>query len=87
MSAFVFKTTHKPTDDVQEDAIAQIDCMLNRAVLASLAYQTSQNAKALTQLEGELDVLLEGLESHTPVIRKKAGELTSLLQLFAQSIG
>ena len=75
MSAFSFNTTYQPTGDQQKDAIAQIDIMQSRAVQANLAYQSNQDAetlmKQLGQINDELGALLDSLENHTPVIRKK----------------
>ena len=92
MSAFSFNTTYQPTGDQQKDAaIAQIDIMQNRAVQANLAYQSSLDAetlmKQLGQINDELGALLDSLENHTPVIRKKASDLSALMMLFSQQTG
>ncbi|MCK3519581.1 hypothetical protein MZI62_19435 [Escherichia coli] len=86
-----FNTTYQPTGDQQKDAIAQIDIMQNRAVQANLAYQSSLDAetlmKQLGQINDELGALLDSLENHTPVIRKKASDLSALMMLFSQQAG
>ncbi|EAO6910705.1 hypothetical protein NXF08_003651 [Escherichia coli] len=91
MSAFSFNTTYQPTGDQQKDAIAQIDIMQNRAVQANLAYQSSLDAetlmKQLGQINDELGALLDSVENHTPVIRKKASDLSALMMLFSQQAG
>ena len=91
MSAFSFNTTYQPTGDQQKDAIAQIDIMQNRAVQANLAYQSSLDAetlmKQLGQINDELGALLDSVENHTPVIRKKASDLSALMMLFSQQTG
>lgn len=89
MSAFSFNTAYQPTGDQQKDAIAQIDIMQNRAVQANLAYQSSLDAetllKQLWQINDELGELLDSVvENHTPVIRKKASDLSALMMLFSQ---
>lgn len=91
MSAFSFNTAYQPTGDQQKDAIAQIDIMQNRAVQANLAYQSSLDAetllKQLWQINDELGELLDSVENHTPVIRKKASDLSALMMLFSQQAG
>ena len=90
MSAFSFNTTYQPTGDQQKDAIAQIDIMQNRAVQANLAYQSNQDAetlmKQLGQINDELGALLDSLENHTPVIRKKASDLSALMMKKASDL-
>ncbi|EFK6139474.1 hypothetical protein ASV66_004342 [Escherichia coli] len=91
MSAFSFNTAYQPTGDQQKDAIAQIGIMQNRAVQANLAYQSSLDAetllKQLWQINDELGELLDCVENHTPVIRKKASDLSALMMLFSQQAG
>ena len=91
MSAFSFNSTYQPTGDQQKDAIAQIDIMQSRAVQANLAYQSNQDAetlmKQLGQINDELGALLDSVENHTPVIRKKASDLSALMMLFSQQAG
>ena len=91
MSAFSFNTAYQPTGDQQKDSIAQIDIMQNRAVQANLAYKSSLEAetllKQLWQINDELGELLDRVENHTPVIRKKASDLSALMMLFSQQAG
>ncbi|EHI2499497.1 TPA: hypothetical protein J1202_003704, partial [Escherichia coli] len=62
-----------------------------RAVQANLAYQSSLDAetlmKQLGQINDELGALLDSVENHTPVIRKKASDLSALMMLFSQQAG
>ncbi|HCS4532742.1 TPA: hypothetical protein ORP56_005017 [Escherichia coli] len=91
MSAFSFNTAYQPTGDQQKDAIAQIGIMQNSAVQANLAYQSSLDVetllKQLWQINDELGELLDSVENHTPVIRKKASDLSALMMLFSQQAG
>lgn len=88
MSAFAFNTTYQPTGDQQKDAIAQIDIMQNRVVQANLAYQSNLDVetflKQLRQINDALVSLLDSVENHTPVIRKKADDLSALVMFFSQ---
>ena len=88
---FKLEAPYQPTGDQQKDAIAQIDIMQNRAVQANLAYQSSLDAetllKQLWQINDELGELLDSVENHTPVIRKKASDLSALMMLFSQLAG
>ncbi|CAD5570354.1 hypothetical protein [Escherichia coli] len=88
MSALTFNTTYQPTGDQQKDAIAQIDIMQNRVVQANLAYQSNQDVetflKQLRQINDALVSLLDSVENHTPVIRKKADDLNALVMFFSQ---
>ncbi|MBB2426506.1 hypothetical protein HEK84_023740 [Escherichia sp. 11.1597] len=43
--------------------------------------------KQLGQINDELGALLDSLENHTPVIRKKASDLSALMMLFSQQAG
>ncbi|XIS92541.1 hypothetical protein AB2I82_24730 (plasmid) [Escherichia coli] len=83
MSAFAFRTTFKPTGDQQKDAITHIEVMQERAVKAFVSWMSSQERTdfltTLQEITTELDSLLYAVESHTPVFRKKAGELETLL--------
>lgn len=91
MNAFSFNTTYQPTGDQQKDAIAQIGIMQNNAVKASLAYQSNRDSgalfKVLYQVNNDLHDLLDSLENHTPLVRKNADELISLLLLFTRQVG
>ncbi|MCK2994255.1 hypothetical protein O5182_24835, partial [Escherichia coli] len=57
----------------------------------NLAYQSNQDAetlmKQLGQINDELGALLDSLENHTPVIRKKTSDLSALMMLFSQQAG
>ncbi|HHW0948007.1 TPA: hypothetical protein ACUSXN_003472 [Escherichia coli] len=83
MSAFVFRTTFKPTGDQQKDAIAHIEVMQERAVKAFVSWMSSQECSDflsnLQEITTELNSLIDAVESHTPVFRKKADELEALL--------
>ncbi|MGS0071245.1 hypothetical protein AB2912_23340 [Escherichia coli] len=63
--------------------------LLNQAVPAR--YQSSLDAetllKQLWQINDELGELLDSVENHTPVIRKKASDLSALMMLFSQQAG
>lgn len=91
MSAFKFHTTFRPTGDQQEDVIAKIDILLSRAVQANLAHQHNHDAqtflKKLRQIDDELEGVLDSVENHTPVIRKKAGDLSALLMIYLRQAG
>ncbi|EFB5464048.1 hypothetical protein JR739_004401 [Escherichia coli] len=54
-------------------------------------YQSSLDAetllKQLWQINDELGELLDSVENHTPVIRKKASDLSALMMLFSQQAG
>ncbi|OWD79037.1 hypothetical protein, partial [Escherichia coli] len=77
--AFAFRTTFKPTGDQQKDAITHIEVMQERAVKAFVSWMSSQERTdfltTLQEITTELDSLIYAVESHTPVFRKKAGEL------------
>ncbi|HAM4813596.1 TPA: hypothetical protein IBX06_004992 [Escherichia coli] len=91
MGAFVFHSTNKSEAEVQNEAVKLIDNMMTSAVQASLAYQSSHNSQELAacivRLEDELGSLLDRLEHHIPLVRKKAAELICLLGVYAQWCG
>ena len=83
MSAFIFRTTFKATGDQQKDAITQIEVMQEQAVKAFVSWMTTQEGTEflsnLQEITTQLDALIDAVESHSPVFRKKATELEALL--------
>lgn len=68
MSAFIF---------------SQIEVMQERTVKAFVSWMTNQEGagflNTLQEITTELDALIDMVESHSPVFRKKVAELEALL--------
>ncbi|MBZ2265104.1 hypothetical protein K6625_24400 [Escherichia coli] len=66
-----------------QDAITQIEVMQEQAVKAFVSWMTNQEGtkflSTLQEITTELDALIDAVESHSPVFRKKATELEALL--------
>lgn len=63
--------------------ITQIEVMQEQAVKAFVSWMTNQEGteflSTLQEITTELDALIDAVESHSPVFRKKATELEALL--------